>query len=554
MFKKIKRAMKNHFVRYSYPNWSRISREIAADREMSGCASTMQKNVLLSPTLGIQPSVVTINGYLAMALRARGQNVTILQCDGVLPICQVAVTANYDVESGMPKSTCDKCYKNANKSFLSTGATVLNYGDFVTEGELSEARSIATVIDIESIPEYTYGGVQLGEHAVAGALKYFGRGSLVPGKRSEFVLRKYLESSVITHVIIRKLINKFRFDVAAFHHGIYVPEGVIGATCRADGVSVVNWNPAYRKGSFIFSHTDTYHHTLMEEDVSVWQHLDWSQELQERTIDYLNSRSTGGKDWISFVGTDPMMDLKNLKEDYPTLDYDRPIIGLLTNVIWDAQLHYPANIFDNMIDWIIDTVEYFRNRQDLQLLIRVHPAEVLGEIPSRQRISDELEARFDLDQIENVFLVDANSQLSTYALMELCDSVIIYGTKSGVELTAKGIPVIVAGEAWIKNKGITIDPRSKGEYFKTLDTLPRGETMPAEQQERAMKYAYHFFFRRMIPLTQLTLTGGVPPFKLELKSAQQLTLGNDPGLDVICAGIIDGEPFVYRDEEILRDV
>lgn len=554
MFKKIKRAIKNHLVRSSYPNWMRIAREIEAGEINSGRASVGQKNVLLAPTLGIQSSVVTINGYLAMALRARGQNVTILQCNGILPICQVAVTTNYDVEKGMPKATCNKCFRNANKSFTSTGATVVNYGEYVTADELTEAKSIAASIAMDDIPEFTYGGVKLGEHAVAGALKYFGRGSLLSGKSSEAVLRKYLESSIVTHVVIRKLIDEFRFDVSAFHHGIYVPEGVIGATCRATGVRVVNWNPAYRKGSFIFSHTDTYHHTLMEEDVSIWEDLTWSPELEERTIKYLDSRSTGGKDWISFVGKNPVMDLQNLKDEYPTLDYDKPIIGLLTNVVWDAQLHYPANIFDNMIEWIIDTVAYFRERRDLQLLIRVHPAEVLGEIPSRQRVSDELKAHFDLDKIGNVFLVDASSQLSTYSLMGLCDSVIIYGTKTGVELTAKGVPVIVAGEAWIKNKGLTIDPRSKEEYFKTLDTLPRGEKISPEQQARATKYAYHFFFRRMIPLAQLTLTGGVPPFKLELESARQLTPGNDPGLDVICAGIIDAEPFVYRDEEILRYV
>ena len=34
-------------------------------------------------------------------------------------------------------------------------------------------------------------------------------------------------------------------------------------------VKVVNWNPAYRKGSLL-SHGQTYHHTLMSEDASVY--------------------------------------------------------------------------------------------------------------------------------------------------------------------------------------------------------------------------------------------------------------------------------------------
>jgi len=87
-------------------------------------------------------------------------------------------------------------------------------------------------------------------------------------------------------------------------------------------------------------------------------------------------------------------------------------------------------------------------------------------------------------------------------------------------------------------------------YFDTLSNLPRGEKLPSEHQSRAKKYAYHFFFRRMVPLRQLCLTGGVPPFKLELKSVKQLAAGNDSGLDVICNGIINNEPFIYKDEEI----
>ncbi len=59
--------------------------------------------------------------------------------------------------------------------------------------------------------------------------------------------------------------------------------------------------------------------------------------------------------------------------------------------------------------------------------------------------------------------------MSTYALMSLCNAAIIYGTKMGVELTSVGLPVIVAGEAWIRNKGLTHDASSPEEYFRILE-------------------------------------------------------------------------------------
>ena len=150
------------------------------------------------------------------------------------------------------------------------------------------------------------------------------------------------------------------------------------------------------------------------------------------------------------------------------------MIGLLTNVSWDAQLHYPANAFPNMLEWLVQTCEYFATRPDLQLLIRVHPAEISGFPPSRQPILGELRER--LPQLApNIFVVPPESGMSTYALMSLCNAAIIYGTKMGVELTSVGLPVIVAGEAWIRNKGLTHDASSPEEYFRLLDQLPFAE-------------------------------------------------------------------------------
>ena len=56
-------------------------------------------------------------------------------------------------------------------------------------------------------------------------------------------------------------------------------------------------------------------------------------------------------------------------------------------------------------------------------------------------------------------------------LAQDCDSAIIYGTKTGVELSAKGIPVIVAGEHGL-NKGISIDVDNISSYNEIVDSLP----------------------------------------------------------------------------------
>jgi hypothetical protein len=140
--------------------------------------------------------------------------------------------------------------------------------------------------------------------------------------------------------------------------------------------------------------------------------------------------------------------------------------------------------------------------------------------------------------------------MSTYVLMSLCNAAVIYSTKMGVELTSVGLPVIVAGEAWIRNKGLTYDASSPEEYFRLLARLPFAERLGASHLARARRYAYHFFFNRMIPLPFIEPKAGYPIYRLKLERVEQLLPGQSPGLDTICDGILAGTPFVMRDKGV----
>ena len=251
---------------------------------------------------------------------------------------------------------------------------------------------------------------------------HYARGDLSMEPLAEDVSRRYLEASLLSLFAVRRLIDRYKFDIAVFHHGLYVPQGIVGEVCRQAGVRVVNWFVSYRKGTFIFSHDDTYHHTLMTEPTAQWEDMAWNQQNEDGIVDYLKSRWYGTRDWISFHEK-PDEDFGSFARQQG-VDLSRPTIGLLTNVVWDAQLHYPASAFPNMIDWVLRTIEYFAKRQDLQLLIRVHPAEIRGTSRSRQPMLEEIAKVFP-KLPANVFVIGPESPVSTYAAMEACDAVLI---------------------------------------------------------------------------------------------------------------------------------
>ncbi len=432
---------------------------------------------------------------------------------------------------------------------MELGLPVNYYSQYITTEDRVQAADTARQTAISEIPGFQLEGAAIGEHSLAGALRFYAQGELSKTCRQEVVLRKFFESGLLTYYVMRRLlIEKADFDAAVFHHGIYTPMGIIGEACRAKGVRVINWNPAYRKQCFVFNHGQTYHHGLMTEPVKLWEKMPWDEKRRNQMLQYLKSRWLGSNDWIWFHEK-PRFNLAPIEKKFG-IDFSKPVIGLLTNVVWDAQLHYPQNIFANMTEWLKETIQYFSSRKDLQLLIRVHPAEIRGTVPSRQKAVDQINKMFPR-LASNIIVIPPENKISTYPLMEHCDSVIIYGTKTGVELASIGIPVIVAGEAWIKNKGITIDPASKKEYFSILDGLPLGKRMDSETVERAIRYAYHFFFRRAIPVKNLRNSSsglrGVP-YEINVTSLSELLPGKDPGLDVICEGILNNSPFIFQPE------
>jgi hypothetical protein len=475
--------------------------------------------ILFATSLGGELASVKLESMLAIALQFNDYECEFLLCDGILPACQLCTYAGFNdhvgqfVKEGPQKLFCPSCYKDASKAIESLGFGLHTYSQHLNEKDIEKIKSTLEKTSFDSIPDYCLDDVPVGEHALAGALRFMTRSTITQDKQGKDVLQRYFEAALLTAYVIKNILNSNNIRCVVVNHGIYVPHGITVQVARSLGVPVVVWNVSYRKNTFIFSHDDTYHHTLMSEPVSVWEGIEWNEEKEDRLRTYLQSRLKGTGDWITFQNE------KNEINNNPELgeflgDNSTKCVSLLTNVLWDAQVHYRQNAFPNMLEWIIYTIEYFKTRPDLKLIIRVHPAEVRNLLPSKQQVVDEISKKYP-ELPNNILLIPPLSPITSYevALRSCC--CLIYGTKMGVELSVLGIPVIVAGEAWIRNKGLTYDVSSRSEYINILNKIPDDKKYYENTDIlRAKKYAYHFFFRRMLEIKLFEPAKGWPPYKL----------------------------------------
>lgn len=509
------------------------------------------EKILCATSVGSHEVVTRIDSLVAMGLWLRGAEPEFLLCDEVLPACEAAMFQDLPsmddfLAQGSKAHFCANCFSKGQAFYDPLPIPVKRYSDFVSVDEIAHARQLTGKLETGECFRYETDGMPLGEQARAGVLRFFGKADLSSEDPEilKRVARQYLMGALVTAKVTENAIDQLRPECIVAHHGVYVPQGVLGVVARKKGIRVVNWGPSYRNTTAIYSHGDTYHHTFMSEPIINWEDRLLSPEENKKLDEYLYLRRAGKGDW-SWVTPERGSVVEDKSQQLAAsigLDISKPVYGLLTNVLWDAQLYYANSGFTDMLEWLFMTLDYFIQHPGLQLVVRIHPHEV--KHGNRQPVAVEIQRRYH-HLPDNVKIINHDAPYSTYALMELCRAVLIYGTKTGVELAPLGQPVITAGEAWIRNKGITYDAKSREEYLDLLEELPKIQPLAPEVVERARRYAYHYFFRRMITLSSLDPAGGYPP-ALQIKSVGDLLPGHDRGLDIICEGILTGKEFIYE--------
>jgi hypothetical protein len=510
----------------------------------------INKKIICATNVGGHGAVTPIDSIVATSLWLRGADVKMLLCDKALSACEAAMFHMFPNKKTFLKNgtshLCGNCFKSGVDYYSPLHIETLKLSSFHNLEDLVYAKSLVKDFSINDCFKYQDDGVDIGEQVRAGVLRFFGKATFEdedPIYVRE-VSKQYVIAGIITSICIRNLIIQHNPNTIVSHHGVYIPQGVVGEVARRNSVDVTNWGPSYRNTTVIYSHGDTYHHTFMDESTNYWDEVPLNTLQENQLMDYLNKRRVGMGDW-SWVTPDRggiLVEEHKKMIDELKLDDNKPIFGLLTNVLWDAQLFYNGIAFSNMLDWLFFTIDHFIMDQSKQLVIRIHPHEV--KTGNRQPTIKEIDKRYKVLP-NNIKIILHDSPYSTYALMDLCKVVLIYGTKTGVELAPYGKPIIVAGDAWIRNKGISIDITSVDQYLDILNKINEIPPLTKIKIDRAKQYAYHYFFKRMIPLKSLDPNASFPP-KIAISNLEALLPGNDKGLDVICDGILNKTPFIYN--------
>ncbi len=290
----------------------------------------------------------------------------------------------------------------------------------------------------------------------------------------------------------------FRLWEAQPPDGIIVPNGSIlefGITFRVArhlGIPIVTYEFGEQSGRIWLAQNDD----VMRQDTSdLWdarRDVPLTEEEWALVRELFAARQGGGI-WKTFSRRWQGTPSQGAEAARAALGLDsRPMVLLPTNVLGDS-LTLGRQVFsESMTEWLVRTIEYFRQRGDAQLVIRVHPGESGSWGPS---VYDILREKFP-DLPEHIHLLPADAKINTYDLVAAADAGLVFTTTVGMEMAMSGLPVIVTGWTHYRGKGFTLDAESWDSYFELLDGVlesPEKYHPSRNQVESAWTYAYRFF-------------------------------------------------------------
>jgi len=185
------------------------------------------------------------------------------------------------------------------------------------------------------------------------------------------------------------------------------------------------------------------------------------------------------------------------------LDPAKPTVVVFSQVLWDANLFYGDDLFEDAGEWFVETVRAACANPALNWLIKLHPANVWKR--QYEGITQEYAERVLIDQAigalpAHVTLIAADDDISTLSLFESIDyGVTVRGT-SGMELVCFGKHCVTAGTGRYSGLGFTLDSTSREQYLQRLASLHKQPAMNDEETLRAKWHAYAAFALRPWPM------------------------------------------------------
>lgn len=467
---------------------------------------------------------------LSKALQIRGAKVKIIVCDGYLDGCEIK-----SVKNKKYINPCFKCKFNLKKTHPFFDLDTIKIGDIIDTKTKLKIKEFAKNNFLKE--KITYKDMDITQSINDSILRYFyGK---IPDESNVVneIKFKHTLTAITSHEIARLLNINYNPDIILNNMNVYSAWDSFYKYFKSNNTeSFVISMAAYDFNKIkvnlfeVFESRKRFTKFLLSRNK---RPLDKS-ELKELNF-FLNKRKNGQSDifkkynYFSFDSSDAIQKL-NLKKSNKN-------IFIFTNILWDIGISENNGIFKDILDWVYKTIEFVKERNDLTLYIKTHPAEEFDSQKSKMTVYEHTIRKFK-KLPKNVCFILPSMKINTYLLFPYIDLGIIYSGTLGLEMLLEKIPVVTVSNAPYSGLDFSYEPQSNEEYFKCLIEERKFKN---EKYDDIRLFAFFYFIKFHLPwnLTKKVFADNFNGFTFD--SLDDITPGKNKYLDHLTNYILDSK-------------
>lgn len=349
-------------------------------------------------------------------------------------------------------------------------------------------------LEEEELRSFNYRGIDLSGCAKSSTKKYLKRYTLdTTDPEIRNIFEDFLRGGAMLADATRKIIDEYDLEAVLVNEVYYIQGKVPLELCHRAGIKAYTQGRGYHQGKLRVgraANRDPHGKFADAELTSRAVETELTEEEKETINELMKKRESGDVTQRQYT-----------TEEASSVDVaEDQIVGVFSNLLWDAALEPKQALYGDFYSWLDDTIETGVGVEDTHFVIKVHPAEsISGTNESVVDWIDENHAPLP----DNFTVLPPDTEVNTYALIRDLDAGAVYSSTVGLEMAFNGVPVVVGGYPPYHGFGITHDPSSKSEYRELLERVGELEC-DEEMRKRAQRFAYFLFICKQLDFPYLS--------------------------------------------------
>lgn len=369
------------------------------------------------------------------------------------------------------------------------------------EAEAAAAEFLAGEPTVQSLKALEFRGAKVGQQTLSSLSRGFERGRIsLAHEDVRAALPGILRDSMKAVLAGEALLDRTDPEIVIFNEKGYAGFGSIYDVALSRGANVIqfvaagiHWRDALLFKRYTEETRRLHPASVSRESWEALRRLPWTPERERELRGEFDLRYGGGE-------KHPDAGLQEGKRIVPAdevraqlrLDPEKKTAVVFSHVLWDANLFYGEDLFEDQETWLVETVRAACGNPRANWIVKLHPANMYKA--ERGELNDRVAIREALGELPpHVKLLEPETEINTFSLFEVCDYGITIRGTIGMELPVFGIPVLTAGTGRYSGLGFTNDSASAEEYLANLGSIESIPPLPEEETLLAKRHAYGLF-------------------------------------------------------------